>query len=148
VAVKTSQSASPLRAIATATILLSGMATGLAMSGQAAAASQGSWGPTSTATAKITLRILPKEGPGSSRSTSVGHDALRSFCASSAGFRDSSHLFTASASNTLVASSTMASTHVDGALRATCGEPGIARVSMASGAELSSEQLTVFIAPI
>ncbi|MCW8194022.1 hypothetical protein F6455_04395 [Proteobacteria bacterium 005FR1] len=108
--------------------------------GRAMAATQGSWGTSSTATARITLTIPPRAGD--SAPATAGHEALNRFCAASLAFREANQSFTASAAQEV------ASAHVDGLLRASCEQRSAELENLPHSEELKENQLTVLIAPV
>lgn len=112
-----------------------------AAGGQTAfAATQGDYGPSSSATLKITLRILPDGA--AQRSADSGHLALQDFCGSTTGFDRVGGLFTASLADQQV----RYGLPTDDFLRAKCQGEALPR--LAAGTSSPADQLTVVIAPI
>lgn len=130
---------SPLT-MATFTLSLLALA-GILAGNEAVAATQGSWGTTSTATAKITLHILPDAHASAPAPTAAGRDVLRRFCASSSAFQSSSPFFTASALRT-----SRGAAEVDELLRVSCQGSSSVAASVAKSPD--RDQLTLLIAPI
>lgn len=127
---------------------LAQLALGLAFTGLSLptfAASQGDWGKSSTATARITLRILPSDDQPIDRlsKATLGHKALEAYCATPAAFNQTAKLFTAS----LARDHSQGLGDLDGLLRTRCeGGSSTIRSSAASGVD--SDQLTVLISPV
>jgi hypothetical protein len=127
--------------LATGLMLLAGTFAGAPV----IAATQGSWGTTSTATVNITLRILP-EGRDSEAALSpaaAGRDVLHRFCASSSAFEDSSQFFTAS-----VMREPRGPAEVDELLRASCDGRSPAGAATNAASNFDQDQFTLLIAPI
>lgn len=127
---------------------LAGLGLVLAFAGlslPAVAASQGEWGKSSTATARITLRILPRDDQPIDRlsKATLGHKALEAYCASPSAFNQTAKLFTAS----LPHHPPQGSGDLDQLLRASC-EGGSAPVRSSAATSADDDQLTVLISPV
>jgi hypothetical protein len=108
--------------------------------GQVIAATQGSWGSSSSATTRITLTIPPRAGDYAP--ATVGHEALNRFCAASLAFADANQGFTVSTAQP------MTSAHVDGLLRASCDQRSADLEGLPLTKEFTDDQLTVLISPV
>lgn len=118
---------------------------------QSFAASQGDWGTSSSATVKITLRILPPTHgqalnlSGDERDLK-GHTVVQAYCAASlSSFAQTSKLFTASLPSN---HSNARDPDLDHLLRASCpGDSAPIRSSQTRPGS-DSDQLTVLVSPV
>lgn len=123
----------------------------LALSAQSFAATQGDWGSSSTASAKITLRILPRDHGGPDSPTKAladakGHNALQAYCGSSSPFNQPAKLFTAKLLQE--EEGQQDAMDLDRALRGSCEGNYPAIGSAQPRTNPDSDQLVVVISPI
>lgn len=124
------------------------------LSSHSFAASQGEWGRSSTATAKITLRILPRDHGSSvaevnyldtkQQDAAQGHTAFQAYCGASSSFNRPSGLFTAS----VVQPRQELNADLDSLLRTSCPESSAAIRPSAPRVSADGDQLTVLISPV
>lgn len=124
----------------------------VSLAANSVAAARGEWGRTSTATAKITLRILPDNYGQSVRSVNYlatepdvleGYSTLQAYCEASVSFNRAAGLFSA---NLVTVDSKASERDLDSWLRASCKGHDPAHYRALTAAQ--GHQQTILISPI